>query len=66
MNKLREPYSYCNSELRAPRNTKPHIALRFGWWRVTPLPRPLRNYATRALWEAAYAEAARRNSTPGL
>ena len=34
---VRPPYD--NATLRAPRNTKPHIALRDGWWRVSPRPR---------------------------
>jgi hypothetical protein len=55
MKQLPSLRSYCNFELRTPRPGKPHIAVRDGWWRVSPLLRSVRGSTVVSRWLRAHA-----------
>lgn len=44
---------FDNSVISRPNPTKPHICKLFGYWRVSPIPKPYAKY--RAAFDAAHA-----------
>lgn len=52
--------AFTNKSIVAPVKDKPHIVLRAGFWRVSPMPKPYHKFA--ALWLQAHIVARRLNA----
>lgn len=50
---------FSNESIKAPIHYKPHICMRLGWWRVSPLPR--NQYDMPNKWASAHDFACRMN-----
>lgn len=50
---------FSNESIKAPIHYKPHICMRLGWWRVSPLPR--NQYDMPNKWASAHNFACRMN-----
>lgn len=51
---FREPECFSNQSIQPPERYKPHICMRRGWWRVSPLNVKGGYYRARERWDAAH------------